>query len=131
MVRTGNPVWVASSPMLNRAVMRTPCSLHLLESQGAYPDIRVKLRGISYAVDHGGDVRRDLAVIRDELHCTAVLLYGAHIGRLRVAAGTARELGLEVWFQPRLPDQSQSLVLEHLGPRRGRRRVLARGATAA
>ena len=74
----------------------------------------MKLRGISYTVDHGGDVRRDLAVIRDELHCTAVSLYGAHIGRLRVAAETARELGLEVWFQPRLPDQSRRRVLEHL-----------------
>ena len=61
------------------------------------------------------DVRRDLGVIRDELHCTAVLLYGAHIGRLRVAAITARELGLEVWFQPRLPDHSRGKVLEHLG----------------
>ena len=74
----------------------------------------MKLRGISYAVDHDTDVRRDLAVIRDELHCTAVLLYGAHIGRLRVAAGIARELGLEVWFQPRLADQPQRKVLEHL-----------------
>jgi hypothetical protein len=55
----------------------------------------VRLRGISYTVDHDTDVRRDLEVIRDELHCTTVLLYGAHIGRLRVAARTARELGRE------------------------------------
>ena len=48
----------------------------------------MKLRGISYAVDHDTDVRRDLEVIRDELHCTGVLLYGAHIGRLRVAAAS-------------------------------------------
>ena len=75
----------------------------------------MKLRGISYAVDHDGlDVRRDLEVIRDELRCTAVLLYGAHVGRLRVAAEAARELGLEVWFQPRLQDQPQRKVLEHL-----------------
>ena len=37
-----------------------------------------------------------------------MLLYGAHIGRLRVAAATARELGLEVWFQPRLADQARA-----------------------
>jgi hypothetical protein len=74
----------------------------------------VQLRGISYAVDHAPDPRRDLAVIRDELHCTTVLLYGAHIGRLRVAAVAARELGLDVWFQPRLQDQPQRKVLEHL-----------------
>jgi hypothetical protein len=72
------------------------------------------LLGISYTVDQGPDVRHDLAVIRDELHCTAVLLYGEHIGRLRVAAATARELGLEVWFQPRLPDHSRRAVLTHL-----------------
>lgn len=76
--------------------------------------MRVKLRGISYTVDHDTDVRRDLEAIRDELHCTTVLLYGAHIGRLRVAANAARELGLVVWFQPRLADQGARTVLEHL-----------------
>ena len=74
----------------------------------------MKLRGISYAVDHDTDVRRDLEVIRDELHCTAVLLFGAHIGRLRVAAEAARALGLEVWFQPRLENESKGKVLAHL-----------------
>jgi hypothetical protein len=84
----------------------------------------VKLRGISYAVDHDTDVRRDLQVIRDELHCTAVLLFGAHIGRLRVAAEAARGLGLEVWFQPRLENESRGKVLEHL------ERAAASGATS-
>ena len=75
----------------------------------------MELRGISYSIDGVGDPRRDLEVIRDELHCTTVLLYGRHIGRLAATARSARRLGLDVWLQPRLPDQSRRKVLEHLG----------------
>jgi hypothetical protein len=45
-------------------------------------------------------VRRELAIIRDELHCNAVQIIGADPGRLELAAGCAAELGLEVWFSP-------------------------------
>ncbi|GAA0208157.1 hypothetical protein GCM10010492_02190 [Saccharothrix mutabilis subsp. mutabilis] len=45
-------------------------------------------------------VARDLRVIRDELHCTAVRLTGGHPERLEAAARSAAELGLEVWFSP-------------------------------
>ena len=45
-------------------------------------------------------VRRDLTVIRDELHCTAVQVIGGDPGRIELAAGVAAELGLEVWFSP-------------------------------
>ncbi|MEU7481816.1 hypothetical protein AB0A63_37970 [Lentzea sp. NPDC042327] len=45
-------------------------------------------------------VRRDLRVIRDELHCTAVHLVGGDPDRLERAARWAAELGLEVWFSP-------------------------------
>ncbi|ANZ35651.1 hypothetical protein BBK82_05730 [Lentzea guizhouensis] len=45
-------------------------------------------------------VRRDLAVIRDELHCTAVHLVGGDPDRLEQAAVLAAGLGLEVWFSP-------------------------------
>jgi hypothetical protein len=45
-------------------------------------------------------VRRDLTVIRDELHCTAVHLVGGDPDRLEQAARTAAGLGLEVWFSP-------------------------------
>ncbi|MEU7958116.1 hypothetical protein [Micromonospora humida] len=45
-------------------------------------------------------VRRELAIIRDDLHCTAVHLVGGDPGRLESAARTAAELGLEVWFSP-------------------------------
>lgn len=45
-------------------------------------------------------VRRELAIIRDDLHCTAVHLVGGDPERLELAARCAAELGLEVWFSP-------------------------------
>jgi hypothetical protein len=47
-----------------------------------------------------GVVRRELAIIRDDLHCNAVQIIGGDPGRLELAAGYAAELGLEVWFSP-------------------------------
>jgi hypothetical protein len=45
-------------------------------------------------------VRRELAIIRDDLHCTAVRLIGTDLDRIEFAAGEAAALGLEVWFSP-------------------------------
>ncbi len=45
-------------------------------------------------------VRRELAIIRDDLHCNAVQITGGDPDRLELAAGAAAELGLEVWFSP-------------------------------
>ncbi|MFT2016915.1 hypothetical protein ACMA1D_13860 [Streptomyces sp. 796.1] len=58
-------------------------------------------------------VRRELAVIRDDLHCNAVQVIGGDPARLESAARLAAELGLEVWFSP-YPlelDQEQMLTL--------------------
>ncbi len=45
-------------------------------------------------------VQRELAIIRDDLHCTAIHLIGGDPARLEQAAGWAADLGLEVWFSP-------------------------------
>ena len=45
-------------------------------------------------------VRRELQIIRDDLHCTAVRLFGNDLDRLECAARYAADLGLEVWFSP-------------------------------
>ena len=45
-------------------------------------------------------VRRELAIIRDDLHCNAVQVIGGDPERLELAARCAAELGLEVWFSP-------------------------------
>jgi hypothetical protein len=59
-------------------------------------------------------VRHDLGVIRDELHCTAVSLFGTDPDRLIESAGIAQELGLDAWVQPRLPDGTPEATLEQL-----------------
>jgi hypothetical protein len=61
-------------------------------------------------------VRRELAIIRDDLHCNAVQIIGGDPGRLELAAGFAAELGLEVWFSPypleRTADEILSLLAD-------------------
>lgn len=48
----------------------------------------------------GEVVRREMRVIRDDLHCTAVRITGGDPGRLELAARHAADAGLEVWFCP-------------------------------
>ncbi len=45
-------------------------------------------------------VKRELEIIHDDLHCTAVRVTGGDPGRLELAARCAADLGLEVWFSP-------------------------------
>ena len=45
-------------------------------------------------------VERELRIIRDDLHCTAVRVLGGDPGRLELAASCAADLDLEVWFSP-------------------------------
>ncbi len=45
-------------------------------------------------------VERELRIIRDDLHCTAVRITGGDPQRLELAAARAADLGLEVWFSP-------------------------------
>lgn len=57
-------------------------------------------------------VRRDLTVIRDDLHCNAVHLVGGDPQRLEQAAEIAAELGLEVWFSPYPLELTPSEILD-------------------
>jgi len=45
-------------------------------------------------------VERELRIIRDDLHCTAVRVSGGDPERIELVAGFAVDLGLEVWFSP-------------------------------
>ena len=71
----------------------------------------MRTRGIGYDTGFSVDgtsgrpfdhavVRRELQIIRDDLHCTAVRLFGNDLDRLESAARYAADLGLEVWFSP-------------------------------
>lgn len=59
-------------------------------------------------------VRRDMLVIRDELHCNAVRPTGGDPERLEVTARIASELDLEVWFSPFTNDLTTAELLDRL-----------------
>lgn len=61
-----------------------------------------------------GIVRREMRVIREELHCTAVRITGGNPERLEAAAACAAEAGLEVWFCPFTNGLTQDALLELL-----------------
>lgn len=56
-------------------------------------------------------VKGELAIIRDDLHCTAVQIVGSDPERLETAARHAAELGLEVWFSPYPLEQTSDEIL--------------------
>jgi hypothetical protein len=61
-------------------------------------------------------LRRELTIIREELHCNAIHIVGGDPQRLELAARAAADLGLEVWFSPYpldlKPDQILALLLD-------------------
>jgi hypothetical protein len=59
-------------------------------------------------------VRRDMLVIRNDLHCTAVRVTGGDADRLETAAKHAADAGLEVWFCPFTCDLTTGELLEFL-----------------
>lgn len=56
-------------------------------------------------------VRRELQIIHDDLHCTAVRITGGDPERLDSAAHSAAEAGLEVWFSPFTCDLTDAEML--------------------
>jgi len=59
--------------------------------------------------------RRELRIIRDDLHCNAVRFQGTDITRLMTAATAALELGgLQVWLSPELFKKSRAQTLAYL-----------------
>ncbi|MEO6005228.1 MAG: abortive infection protein [Opitutus sp.] len=59
-------------------------------------------------------VQRELQIIKDDLHCTAVRISGTEIDRLIAAAEIASALGLEVWLSPHLHDNSAEDTLRYM-----------------
>jgi hypothetical protein len=59
-------------------------------------------------------VGRELRIIREDLHCTAVRIIGGDPDRLEAAAAHAAEAGLEVWFSPFTCDLTTDELLAFL-----------------
>jgi hypothetical protein len=84
----------------------------------------MRLRGINYDVGtRYGQImtrpefdraaaRRDLGVIKNDLHCNAVRISGEDPGRLTAAARDALQQGLEVWLSPLLHDKDEQDTLK-------------------
>jgi hypothetical protein len=58
-----------------------------------------------------GRVRREMRIIHDDLHCTAVRVIGGDPDRLEVAASHAADAGLEIWFCPFTLDRTTDGLL--------------------
>jgi hypothetical protein len=71
-------------------------------------------------------VRREMAIIRDDLHCNAVRVTGGDPDRLEIAARHAAEAGLEVWFSPFTCDLTTEEMLAVLADCAGRAERLRR-----
>ena len=85
----------------------------------------VRLKGVSYDVGRelGGNwrpvfdmrvVHRELEIIGDDLHCSAVRICGRDISRLLAAGEDALKLGLEVWLSPELWNKSPKRTLAYV-----------------
>ncbi len=60
-------------------------------------------------------VRRELEIIKDDLHCNAVRITALDINRLVTASEAALDVGLEVWFCPLMWDKSPEKTLKYIG----------------
>ncbi|HEX6551971.1 MAG TPA: abortive infection protein [Ktedonobacteraceae bacterium] len=59
-------------------------------------------------------VHRELEIIKQDLHCSAVRICGLDLDRLMTATEDALKQGLEVWFSPEMWDKSQEETLDYL-----------------
>lgn len=92
-----------------------------MRHQGVHFDTGTVFRGPGYAIStrrkapDPETTRRELEIIRDDLHANAVRVVGSDVGRLTKAAEIALELGLEVWFSPTFfeypPEETASRLL--------------------
>jgi hypothetical protein len=58
-------------------------------------------------------VRREIEIIRNDLHCNAIRIHGQDVERLVLAGNFAIQQGLDVWFSPSLPDGTEDETLNY------------------
>jgi hypothetical protein len=75
-------------------------------------------------------VRREMRIIRDDLHCTAVRVTGGYPDRLKIAATHAADAGLEVWLCPFTNGITQNELLHLLADCAEHAEALRRNGTA-
>ncbi|MFF1376146.1 abortive infection protein [Streptomyces sp. NPDC058308] len=70
--------------------------------------------GLSRKPSSSDLIHQYMAVIRNDLNCTSVSLFGTDISRLTETASAALDLGLHVSLQPRLIEAEPDAMLRHL-----------------
>jgi hypothetical protein len=93
-----------------------------MQHQGVHYDTGTMFRGPGYAISTRRKaldlslVRRELEIIRDDLHANAVRIVGSDVGRITTVVEIALGLGLEVWFSPAFfeysPEETASRLVE-------------------
>ncbi|MFE0255229.1 abortive phage infection protein [Streptomyces sp. NPDC059010] len=92
-------------------------------SGGAARRRGLKHRGVVYTLGEGetpgtawsaARMRRDVRVIRDQLHADTLDVTGDGVERLTATAAEAAERGLHVWLQPTLGDIPERDILESI-----------------
>lgn len=59
-------------------------------------------------------VQREMRIIREDLHCSAIRITGGNLDRLEIAATHAADAGLEVWLSPFTNSLTQDALLVFL-----------------
>ena len=97
----------------------------------------MQIRGINYDTGFivGTDSRpgfdaataaRELQIVADDLHCTAVRISGAYPERIEAAARAAAQAGLQVWFAPFPIDMDSAGIVDMVRDSAGRAEALRR-----
>jgi len=68
----------------------------------------------SRAVFDPATVRREIEIIKSDLHCNAIRIVGRDLERLVIAAEFALDQGLEVWLGPGFHDADERHTLAYL-----------------
>lgn len=86
-----------------------------MRGKGVCYDVGRVLMGRNWRPDFDlRTIHRELEIIKNDLHCTAVHICGRDLDRLQLAAEDALGQGLEVWLSPELWDQDPRETLEYL-----------------
>lgn len=86
-----------------------------MNRKGVCYDVGRVMMGNNWRPKFDSDVvRRELGIIKSDLHCNAVRICGLDVDRLVVASQFALAQGLEVWFSPEMWDRSQEETLEYI-----------------
>lgn len=114
-----------SNQLLNGELLKQVSPYH--GTKKADNDQGLTQKGISYDVGtsyvpgqssrqtwHPEVMHREIQVIRDELHCNSILIFGNDLNRLVECAEEALKNGLYVWLQPRLINSQQTEMISNL-----------------